>query len=73
MTLNPLAVSDTGSYDVVVTNLYAAVTSQVATLSVYAPPGISVPPPNTSVILGSNATLSVTASGESAVHLPLAV
>ncbi len=47
----------------VVTNVYTAVTSQVATLSVFMPPGISVPPQNTAVIVGSNAVLSVTATG----------
>jgi Putative Ig domain/Immunoglobulin I-set domain/von Willebrand factor type A domain len=63
LALDTLAVAQSGSYDVVVTNLYAAATSQVATLSVYAPPGIAVQPPNTSVLLGSNASLSVTPSG----------
>ena len=47
----------------VVTNLYAAVTSQVATLGVFEPAGISVPPQNTAVIVGSNAVFSVTPSG----------
>ena len=52
-----------GDYDVVVTNPYSSVTSQVATLGVYLPVGISVPPQNTSVIVSSNAVFSVTASG----------
>ena len=63
LTLSALVTADSGSYDVVVTNAYSAVTSQVATLSVYLPVGISVPPQNTAVIVGSNAVFSVTASG----------
>ena len=63
LTIAALVTADTGSYDVVVTNAYSAATSQVATLIVYQPPGISVPPQNTAVILGSNATFRVTATG----------
>ena len=68
LTLSALVTADSGSYDVVVTNvpatsLYVAVTSQVATLDVYLPVGFSVPPQNTAVIVGSNAVLRVTASG----------
>jgi hypothetical protein len=63
LTLSALVTADSGSYDVVVANAYSAVTSQVATLSVFLPVGISVPPQNTAVIVGSNAVLGVTASG----------
>jgi hypothetical protein len=63
LTIAALVAADTGSYDVVVTNAYSAATSQVATLIVYLPPDISVPPQNTAVILGSNATFHVTATG----------
>ena len=63
LTLSALVTADSGNYDVVVTNAYSAVTSQVATLSVYLPVGISVPPQDTAVIVGSNAVFSVTASG----------
>jgi hypothetical protein len=63
LTLSALAVTDTGNYDVVVINAYSGVTSLVATLSVLVPPGITVPPQDTAVIVGSNAVLSVTASG----------
>jgi hypothetical protein len=63
LTIAALVAADTGNYDVVVTNAYTAATSQVATLIVYVPPGISVPPQNTAVILGSNATFRVTATG----------
>ena len=63
LSVSALIVPDTGSYDVVVTNLYSATTSQVATLSVFAPPGITVPPADLTVITGSNAVFSVTPSG----------
>jgi Immunoglobulin I-set domain/von Willebrand factor type A domain/Putative Ig domain len=63
LTVSALLVADSGSYDVVVTNLYAAATSQVATLTVFAPPGIAVPPANLAIITGSNANFSVTPTG----------
>jgi hypothetical protein len=63
LTLTNLLLSDSGSYDVIVTNVYSSVTSQVATLTVLAPPGISVQPQDTAVIVGSNAVLNVTATG----------
>lgn len=61
--IGALVLADSGNYDVVVTNLYAAATSQVARLDVFIPVGFSVPPLSTAVIVGSNAVLSVTASG----------
>lgn len=63
LTLGALVTADTGNYDVVVTNAYSAVTSHVATLNVYLPVALSVPPQDTAVIVTSNAVLSVTASG----------
>jgi hypothetical protein len=63
LTLTSLVTADTGSYDVVVTNAYSSVTSQVATLSVFLPPSISAQPQSTNVIIGSDAVFSVTASG----------
>lgn len=63
LTLSALATTDSGSYDVVVTNIYTAVTSQVATLGVFIPVDISAPPQSATVIAGSNAVFSVTASG----------
>lgn len=75
LTLTNLVLADSGSYtvvvsnvvvftnlSVVVTNSYTA-TSQVATLSVLAPPGIGVQPQNTACVVGSNTTLSVTPTG----------
>jgi hypothetical protein len=63
LTINALVPADSGNYDVVVTNQYSAATSQVATLSVYLPVGISVPPSDTTTIAGSNTVFSVTATG----------
>ena len=63
LTISALITNDSGSYTVVVTNIYAAVTSQLATLGVFIPPSITVPPQSTAVIVGSNAVFSVTASG----------
>ncbi len=63
LTVSNLVTADSGSYDVVVTNVYAAVTSQVATLGVFIPVGISVPSQTNAVILGSNAVLTVALSG----------
>jgi hypothetical protein len=68
LTVSALVTADSGGYDVVVTNAYSAVTSQVAMLTVYLPVGITVPPQNTAVVLGSNAVLSVTASGTGLIY-----
>ncbi|MDB6124977.1 MAG: hypothetical protein JWQ71_3970 [Pedosphaera sp.] len=56
-------IGDAGGYDVVVSNAFAVATSQVATLTVLVPPSISVQPQAATVIVGSNATFSVTAGG----------
>jgi hypothetical protein len=59
-----LTPGDSGSYVVVVSNSNSSATSQVATLGVFNPAGISVPLPGTNyVILGSNAVISVTTTG----------
>ncbi|HVM49754.1 MAG TPA: immunoglobulin domain-containing protein [Candidatus Acidoferrum sp.] len=67
LTITALLTNDSGSYDVIVSNIYSSATSQVATLSVFQPPGISVPPLDTAVILGSNAVLSVVANGSTPI------
>ena len=54
------ATSNAGSYQVVVSNLYASATSSVAKLTVML---ISAQPQNLTVGAGSNATFSVTAEG----------
>ena len=72
LTMTGLVTTDSGSYDVVVTNAYSAVTSQVATLGVYYPVGISVPPQDTVAIVGSNAVLERHGDRERAFELPVA-
>ena len=57
LSVSALTTNDSGSYDVVVTNLYASVTSQVATL------GVFLPPQDSSVILNSNAFLRAVTTG----------
>jgi sugar lactone lactonase YvrE len=58
-----LGTNDSGTCFVVVTNLYGAVTSSVATLTVFVPPSIVVQPANQTVLAGSSALLSVQAAG----------
>jgi hypothetical protein len=55
--------ADAGVYRVVVTNGAGSITSQDATLTVLAPPDISVPPQTQTAVAGTTAQFSVTASG----------
>lgn len=55
--------NDAGTYQMVVTNEYGTATSTVATLTVLLPAAITASPTNRTVLLGSNATFSVTAIG----------
>jgi uncharacterized delta-60 repeat protein len=56
--------NDAGGYSVVLTNLFAAVTSSVASISVlYYAPTITVQPVGQTLLVGSNFTLTVTATG----------
>ncbi len=55
--------NDSASYQVIVTNNYGTATSSVATLTVYAPVQITGHPVSQAVLLGSNASFSVTAGG----------
>jgi len=55
--------ANAGAYDVVVSNPYGSVTSSVATLLVAFPPAIVTQPQSQGVAIGSNATLSVAATG----------
>ena len=55
--------TDAGAYSVVVTNVADSVTSSNAVLTVNVPPAITIQPAHVSVTAGSNATLSVTATG----------
>ena len=66
-TLDPTSVDDDGAlFDVVVSNAYGVVTSQVATLTVNpppVPPGITEPPQDITVTEGDAAGFNVTATG----------
>ena len=63
LTLANVQLTNAGSYDVVVTNLYGSTNSFAATLTVLFPPQITVQPQDQSVGVGSNATFTVTATG----------
>jgi len=67
LALNNIQPSQAGNYDVVVSNAGAAVTSAVAVVTVLFGPVISAHPQNQTVFVGSNATFSVTASGNPAL------
>ena len=65
LTLTSVSPADAANYDVVITNNYGAVTSDVAVLTVLAgsPPSITSDPIAATVYQGSNAAFTVTASG----------
>jgi sugar lactone lactonase YvrE len=63
LVLNNVSGANAGSYDVVVSSPYGSVTSSVVTLGVVLPPAIVRQPQSQWVALGSNATLSVAATG----------
>jgi len=56
-------ISDTGDYDVVVTNVYGSVTSTVATLTVVPAITFAARPASQSVLAGGNANLAAVADG----------
>jgi hypothetical protein len=62
-TRSNVQVSDAGNYSVQVTNLAGKVLSSNATLSVISPPAITTQPLNATVVVGSNFSFSVVASG----------
>jgi len=62
-TVAGVTAANAGGYDVVVANGIGSVTSRVAVLTVLLPPVITQPPQSQAVGIGSNATFSVTASG----------
>src|SRR5436305_5194677 len=55
--------SNAGNYAVVVTNSAGAITSAVATLTVWVPPSVTAPPQSQTNIQGTTTTFSVAASG----------
>jgi hypothetical protein len=55
--------NNAGEYDVVITNVAGALTSAVATLTVWVPPTISTQPQSRTNMAGSDASFSVLASG----------
>ena len=61
LTLTNVSAINAGSYSVVITSPYGSVTSAVATLTVRAPPVITVQPTNQVVVPGSRPGFSVTA------------
>jgi hypothetical protein len=63
--LGGVTTNDMGSYTVVITNVFGAVTSAPAVLTVSPifPPVITTPPQALTVVAGSNATFSVAVSG----------
>jgi hypothetical protein len=63
LTLNNVDTGKAGTYTVVVANPGGSVTSAVATLTVYIPPGIQTQPNNQTVTQGQSAAFSVVANG----------
>jgi hypothetical protein len=63
LTISGLLTTDSGNYNVIVTNQWGSATSAVASLNVYVPAGISAQPTNLTIITGSNASFSVMPSG----------
>lgn len=63
LTLTAVQTNQLGSYTVVVSNPYGAVTSASATLDVKAPPFVATQPQSLTVLAGSPAGFSVTAGG----------
>jgi subtilase family serine protease len=64
LTLTNVQFNQSGNYSVLVTNLYGSTNSAIAVLTVYGlPPVLITQPTNETVIVGSTASFSVTASG----------
>jgi hypothetical protein len=63
LTVTSLQLTNSGGYDVVVTNSFGAVTSVVATLSVIDPPVMLAQPQSRTNVAGTTAIFNVTASG----------
>jgi hypothetical protein len=63
LTITNVPTTKAGSYLVVVTNSWGAVTSAIVTLTVYVPAGISTQPANQALVQGQTTSFSVVASG----------
>jgi alpha-tubulin suppressor-like RCC1 family protein len=63
LAITNLQVSDAGNYTVVVANVAGSVTSQVATLTITAPPVITSQPTNVTLAVGAAAVFTVTPAG----------
>lgn len=63
LTLNGITTTNAGNYSVVISNSYGSVTSSVAVLTIAIPPSIQTQPVSQGVWPGSNATMSVNATG----------
>jgi hypothetical protein len=66
LTIDTTSTDDAGSYDVVATNASGSATSDTVTLTVQTPPIISAHPQSQTVTVGSQVTLTVTATGDPA-------
>ncbi len=62
-TIGGATVSDSGTYTVVVTNYWGSTTSAPAIVTISSPPTVTAQPVAKSVLVGQNASFSVTASG----------
>jgi sugar lactone lactonase YvrE len=63
LSFSPVEMTNAGSYEVVVSNIYASAASSVAILTVGYSPVIVLQPSNQTTLLGGNATFAVTVSG----------
>jgi len=68
LTISGAQTNDTGAYQVIVSNTYGTATSSVAVLTVYVPVKITAQPSSTAVLIGSNASFAVGASGTSLAY-----
>jgi sugar lactone lactonase YvrE len=63
LSFSPATGTNTGLYDVIVTNTWGSVTSSVVVLTVVYPPAITNQPVSATVVNGGNASFGVTATG----------
>jgi len=64
LTLNGLSATNDGNFSVVVTSPFGSVTSNIASLTVFMPPSITIQPANISVSNGGSACFNVAVSGD---------